>query len=48
MNYCQYLIITTRVPLVVDITVQRLDIDVTFGILDGKYNQLKFIIEFFG
>ena len=33
MNYCQCLIITTRVPLEVNIIVKRLDINVALGIL---------------
>ena len=33
MHYCQCLIITTRVPLVVNIIVQRLYINVALGIL---------------
>ena len=33
MHYYQYLIITTKVPLVVNITVRRFDINVAIGIL---------------
>ena len=43
MNYCQCLITATRVPLTINITVQRLDINVVLGILRWDLPLFEFV-----
>lgn len=43
MHYYQCLIITTRVPLAINITVQRFDINVALGILRWVMPLFEFV-----